>query len=81
MEFYLKNQQQKSIIQHFHPSPAKIRGHVTSPLIKRNCIVSERTYPHIFATINEQKRDEFFKIRTATLYPVKKHNKWCVILH
>jgi len=67
MDFSLNNQQQRSIIQHFHSSPAKIRGHVTSPLNKRNCIVSERTCPHIFATISEQKRDEFFKIRIADM--------------
>ena len=59
MAFYVNNHQQRRIIQHFHSSPAKIRGHVTSPLIKGDCIVFERTCPHIFATVSEQKRNEF----------------------
>jgi len=53
MELNLNYQQQRRIIQHFHSLSAKIRGHVSCQLIKRNCIVSERTCPHIFTTISE----------------------------
>ena len=63
MEFYLNNLQQRSIIQYFHSSPAKIMlslriswSSLQVLLIKRNCLVSERPVP-IFSLLSANKKE------------------------